>query len=186
MKGHKYKRLEHHGRKIAIDVNIVSLISKLWALGIETTSSCQDSCRLYCKHKFKLKNGIFQKVKTKSCYNHIWIAFASANDLEKFLNLTAEYHGSDQSMYAQMGCDRFPSAKYIYKDHWDYGFFICNNGVELKIQRPTINGKRLTYSVVVDIGCTKNNFVIKPQFTFPKEHLSYVEGKLDQALKVKK
>jgi hypothetical protein len=39
----------------------------------------------------------------------------------------------------------------------------------------------------IDDGCKKNNFIMSPQLTFPREHLSYVEERIELALsKLKK
>ena len=77
---HAYKRISHKGRSVCIDKDIVSLLEKMWKLGIETTSSCQANCNFACKHKYKvrkLENGIKCKnvVPTKDCYNNVWLAF---------------------------------------------------------------------------------------------------------------
>lgn len=191
MNKHKQKRINFKGQKILIDEEIAPLLRKMWRLGIITNGSCQASCNFNCKHKYKkkhLKDGrvYSAKIKTKNCHNNIWIVFATAKDIELFYNIVAEYcpdtfyHKDFYKNKDKMYCKMHGSA---IKDNWALSYSLYNNGVEGHFGRPTINGKRNTYSLWMEDGCGENNFIVQPQLTFPRAHLKYVEERLDLELK---
>lgn len=188
MSKHKTKYLTYKGSKVKIDKDIAGLISKMWKLGINTNNSCQAMCSFLCDHKVKIiienesKRKVYTKVLKKYCNNSIWIVFESVKDLELFYNIVAKY---DTPMYDKMSCDRFVRVsnkeKFIY-DNWGFGFLMNNNGVNGHWGRPIIDGKRSTCEMWIDDGCNQNDFVLRPQITFPKEHQVFIERQLDIAL----
>jgi hypothetical protein len=195
-KRHPFKWVKYKNQNIRIDKDIVSLLSKMWKLGINTTNSCQALCNFTCNHKYEVisdKDGDYYSViETKHCLNNIWLCFESVRDVEKLYNIVAEYTSerSDEAMYHKMSCDRAlqtGQTKFRHsKDGWAFCFHMANHGVFGHWGRPKWRGKRSTVEMWMEDGCGKNNFVLEPQITFPRSHLEYVESKLDQALKKKK
>lgn len=194
---HPFKWLTFDGRKVRIDEDIAPLLSKMWKLGIRTTNSCQAQCNFVCKHKYKTikyKNGtsFTSHNKTKTCYNSVWLAFETVSDIELFYNIVSEYHpDDDNSMYSKMSCDRFvptgPSNKYRHgTEGWSFHFLMSNVGTKGHWGRPNWGGKRSTVQMWIEDGCDKCEFILQPQITFPRTHIEYVEGRLNQALKRKK
>jgi hypothetical protein len=198
---HKFKWRTYKGHKVRIDEDLVSLIDKMWALGIGTRSCCQEHCSFSCAHKWtttKYKDGTSysRHNKTKSCYNNVWMCFETSKDAEKFYNIVAEYvHDSwkdenKSSMYNLMSCDRFVACagkKFKYPiDSWQWSFLLENNGVEGHFGRPKWGNKRSTVEMWIEDGCKKNNFIIVPQITFPRKHIKHVEERLQLALNKKK
>lgn len=172
---HPFKWLKYNEQNIRIDKDIAPLISRIWKLGIKTTSSCQEHCSFVCGHKIKIINNYYEPVRTKRCKNHIWIVFASAKDLEKFYNYVAEYSTNHTSLYEYI----IRTADKNYHDSiWSLDWVPVNYGIFGHWGRQTINGKRQTYEVWIEDGCDKNNFIMQPQLTFPKKHLKYVEERL--------
>jgi hypothetical protein len=180
---HHFKWLKYNKQNIRVDADIASMIQKMWKLGIETCGSCQEHCSFNCKHKYKYvkdEDGIkcLNKIKTKNCYSDIWIVFPSSEDLEKFLNVVAEYSPEKNSVYELILGNK------KLKDSWSYLYPRPENlGTFGHWGRPTVNGKRHTYEVWIEDGCKKNNFKIEPQLCFPRKHLEYVNQRLDSALK---
>lgn len=194
---HHTKILPFRDRKVRVDVAIAPMLSKMWKLNINTFSSCQANCSFICDHKMKAhpkdENGMqhFEKIPGKNCRNNIWLAFETCGDLERLLNVVAEYDEKDGSMYHKMGCDRFINrndhrTQYTPKDAWQYHFYMGNAGVQGHWGRPMWGTKRSTQECWIEDGCEENNFVIQPQLTFPQKHLQYVESRLDLALGQKK
>jgi hypothetical protein len=188
---HHFKWLKYMGDNVRIDRDIAPLLSKMWKLGIQTTNSCQAHCNFNCKHKRKQvkskKYGTYSEViPTKHCYNNVWICFHSATDLELFYNMVAEYTKDRDSMYNAMGCDAFMQTQGTNfmggEKRWSFSFLLRNFGVEGHWGRPKFKGKRSTREMWIDDGCKKNNFMISPQVTFPRDHLPYIEDRLQQAL----
>ncbi len=195
---HRFRWMTYDGYKVRIDRDIAPLIEKMWKLGIRTTNSCQAHCNFNCSHKIKVhpvaKDGtqFFETIKTKHCNNNVWLAFESVREVEKLYNIVAEYDTKEGSMYELMSCDRGlftrgqKKSKYRKDDSWAFTFIFFNNGVRGHFGRPTENGKRLPYEIWIEDGCGKNNFVLSPQITFPRKHLSYVEHRLDLEIKKRK
>lgn len=197
---HSFNWLKYNGKNVAIDKEIVPLLSKMWKLGIKTTASCQQVCSFACKHKRKVvksKDGNYLKpIYTKHCLSNIWLAFESAKDVEALYNYVAEYkkpatwEEARNSMYGLMNCDlctQNTKNQFLYPDNaWAFLFVMANNGVYGHWGRPTFNGKRVGYEMWIKDGCKKNNFVIEPQITFPRLHLQYVEERLDLAISKKR
>lgn len=192
---HPFKWMTYNDKKVRIDKEIAPLLSKMWALGIHTTNSCQEQCNFTCKHKYKVikyKTYSFNKpIKTKNCNNSIWLAFESTKDVEKLYNIVAEYEpNDDNSMYGKMSCDRFvQTGQTRFKqasDGWTFSFCMTNEGVDGHWGRPKFGNKKSTQEMWIKDGCKKCKFVIQPQITFPKIHLQYVEDRLDLALKRKR
>lgn len=183
---HKFKWIIYEGDRVAIDAEIVPLITKLWKLGIKTTSSCQALCSFNCDHKWKKNKNDYQKINSKNCYSDIWLCFNSSEDLEKLYNIVAEYSKDNKSMYNKMGCDRviYDSGLKFKRiiDCWEFLFIMDNRGIEGHWGRPTFGKKQSTQLMWIEDKCSKNNFVISPQITFPRKHLSYVEEKLQLAI----
>lgn len=181
---HPFKILSYNGRKVWIDEDIAPLLSNMWKLGIRTWNSCQGMCSFKCAHKVKikkLKNGItnYTNIRTKECGKFVWLVFDRAEDLELFYNLVAEPKDFDneKSMYGQVESPNIWSIKYPMRNH----------GISGHWGRPNWGGKRSTQMMWIDDGCKKNNFIMSPQLTFPREHLSYVEERIELALsKLKK
>lgn len=191
---HKYKWLTYKGGRVQIDRDIAPLLSNMWKLGIGTSNSCQAQCSFVCKHKHKIEKTsdgqeFWDIVDTKNCYNNVWLAFESTKDVERFNNYVAEYATGRDTMYACMSCDMFVNTdggKLRPKDSWAYSFLLRNQGVQRHFGRPMIGKKRSTQEMWVEDGCKKNNFVMKPQITFPRIHLPYVEARIQSALDKKK
>src|SRR5271166_182818 len=193
---HKYTTLTFRKQKVHIDKDIAPMVSKMWKLGINTTNSCQAQCSFVCKHKVKVhpknKHGtqFFETIETKSCNNNVWLAFESSADVELLYNIVAEYDNDDDhfnnGMYHKMSCDRFvqtAEAKYRHPvDGWAFGFLMSNTGVNYRhgYRKWGSTGSKILCRIPT--GCKKNNFVIQPQITFPRAHMSYVESRLDLAL----
>jgi hypothetical protein len=164
MPKHKFKNLIRGGRKVEIDEDIAPLIEKMWKLGINTNNSCQADCSFSCKHKCKIKklksgDEYFDVIKTKKCYNNVWISFDSIKDVELLYDSVAEYDKAFDSMYSRMNCGRFVETANNYNnppDSWAFSFYFRNDGGKLK----------------------KNKFVMSPQITFPRIHIPYIEGRL--------
>lgn len=190
---HKTKVLFLKGKRVLVDEDIVPLVSKLWKCNINTTNSCQEHCSFTCEHKWQVvkypDGDCLEPIVTKHCYNNVWLAFESSTDVERLYNIVAEYDTSfsDESMYGKMSCDRMvQTGQTNYRhslDGWAFNFVMHNNGAFGHWGRPKINGKRSTFQVWVDDGCTKNDFVIQPQLTFPRKHISYIESRIDLVLK---
>lgn len=192
---HPYKILKYKNQKVWIDKDIISLLQKMWKLGIETTVSCQKSCNLQCNHKYKIHpkdkygNRFYEKIESKNCLNNIWVAFESVKDLEKFYNIVAEFFPSninkkinkDQDIYYHMlGYGSFKENP----NKWSKVFSLDNEGARGYFKKTTKKGfKRATSPHLVLTDCQKNNFVVRPQITFPIIHLEYIEKKLDEELK---
>lgn len=183
---HPYKILNYKGKNVKIDKDIVSLISKLWKAKINTISSCQEECSIFCQHKSILKNNTYITKKTKCCLDNIWILFESIADMEKLYNIVAEFSPPENknSIYNLMGASCYfggnimrPSTEY-----WGALFLVDNDGELRSWYRPYIDGKRVGYEMCRVDGCKKNKFVIRPSLTIPKKHLSYVESQLDKYL----
>ena len=107
--------------------------------------------------------------------------------LEKFYNIVAEYVLDDKgTMYAFM--HGYDSKKYCH-DNWEINPVIWNRGELFQVKRlPKVQASglpkyRKTQDRFVPAGCGDNNFKFQPQLTFPFKHLSYVEERLDKALK---
>jgi hypothetical protein len=193
---HKTKKIMYNGRKVSIDIDIVPLLTKMWALGIRTYNSCQGQCSFLCGHKTthkKRKDGIveFNYIRTKECNNNVWIAFDSTKDVEKLYNIVAEWEPSNlqhekSSMYVKMGGDRAQRSKKLSPEDWSLNYVMRNHGVLGHWGRPKWGNKRSTCILWCEDDCKKNKFVIEPQLTFPRTHLQYVESKLDAALARKK
>jgi hypothetical protein len=189
---HRFKWMKYRGTKVAIDVDIAPLCSKLWRLGIRTTNSCQGHCSFDCNHKTKIhpvkKDGtqFFESIKTNHCNDCVWIVFESALDVEMFYNAVAEYvpyKSRKNSMYAHIkGYDR----KKYPRDIWSLRFYPRNYGITGHWGRPKWGNKRSTRLMWIEDGCDENYFIIQPQLTFPRKHLPYVEEKLKQALRDKR
>ena len=201
---HVFKWRTYKGHKVRIDEDIVSMLDKIWALGIGTTNSCQEQCNFNCDHKWihkKYKNGTTysRHDRTKNCYNCVWLSFETSKDAEKFYNIVAEYvpnswEVEDKScMYNLMSCDRVvgnshkkPSRIKSNPDSWSWCFILRNYGVEGHFGRPTYKGRREKYEMWIEDGCKKNDFILAPQITFPRKHLKHVEERLQLALNKKK
>lgn len=191
------------GDRVRIDREIAPLLTKMWQLGIRTTNSCQEHCSPTCPHKpkkIKYSDGsvLYTHTKTKSCGNRIWIVFETAKSLEKFYNYVAVW-----APYAKKG-EPFASpemhdiyhdivdncSQKYYPDSWERRDYICNWGIELSSKRipaTQASGEKVkTIGILTEVGCKKNNFKIMPQLYIPRKHLSYVEERLDIALKKKK
>lgn len=202
---HPFKWMVYEGEKIRIDRDIVPLLSKMWEYGIHTTNSCQGVCsREYCKHKVvvkKLKNGnLYDKVlRTKNCGDRIWIAFASARDMERFYNLVAVYEkwrrGQPDSMYEKIngwaGRDVVKGGKFKFErnsDNWEVQLHMPNEGVLghwIEIPNGFPNESKFI-TVWEEDECPRNNFRIQPQIWFPRKHLSYVMEKIELAVNRKR
>ena len=202
---HTFKWRTYRGCKVRIDEDIVSLLDKMWALGIGTTNCCQEHCNFNCDHKWthkKYKNGTTHSRHnvTKHCYNSVWMVFETSRDAEKFYNIVAEYvpeswkDENESSMYNLMSCDRAVlsshkrSSRRIKSnpDSWSWCFILHNYGVEGHFGRPKWGNKRSTVEMWIEDGCKKNDFILAPQITFPRKHLKYVEERLQLALNKKK
>lgn len=192
---HTFKWLTYKGRKVRIDEEIAPLISKMWKLGIGTQCCCQEYCNFNCNHKYvtrtdkKTKEKYTAVVPTKHCHNNVWIYFESSSDVERLYDIVAEYDPkhSDGSMYDKMSCDsvlRTEKSKFNpLKEGWSFIFVMTNLGVDGHFGRPIFDGKRSTCEMWIEDGCKKNNFYIQPQLTFPRKHISYLEERLDLAIK---
>lgn len=192
---HKSKTLKFDGYNVRIDAEIAPLLSKLWKLGIRTTSCCQAVCSKKCKHKKIIKtyrdgSKLHTHTKTKHCYNRVWVCFESATDLQNFYNIVAEYvldKDDEGTMYAFI--NGWGSKKFE-QDVWEVSPCIFNRGVETKIIRVpaslALGVKTKTIGVFKDVACEKNYFSFEPQLRFPRKHLDYVESRLDLALKKQK
>ncbi len=179
-KRHPFKWLIYNGERIPIDRDIVPLIAGIWKLGIKTTSCCQAHCSLVCNHK---RNSRYEIIPTKHCHDNVWIAFETVKDMERLFDVVAQYDDSDGSMYDLMSCDNSMSyRKKQPKDCWAFDFYMRNDGVKGHWGRPIINGKRSSQQLWIDDGCEENGFVVQPQLTFPRKHLSYVEERIKLAL----
>lgn len=184
---HPYKIVNYKGNKIRIDKGILSLLTKMWKLGIVTTNSCQSFCSFSCNHKRKIiknkKYGKYSKIiTTRNCRNNIWIVFNSIKDLEKFYNYVAEYYPVDNKMYSNMHCDLafFHNKKSKDLDSWSMVCSMDNDGVYGHTEKSMCWGKKSL--MFVEDGCKKNKFVVRPQLTIPHKHLAYVEARLQLAL----
>lgn len=77
-----------------------------------------------------------------------------------------------------MGCER----KERPLDAWIMKACPDNRGIIGHWERPTYGNKRSSQMMWIDDGCERNNFVLMPHLTFPRKHLSYVEGRITIAL----
>jgi hypothetical protein len=184
-KRHPFKWKIYNGSKIRIDMDIVSILEKMWKLGIKTNNSCQAHCKFSCNHKWKIhkyKNGSTydECIRTPNCYSNVWISFDTSKDLEKFYNYLAVYN---TPMYKQMNCDRFVGHS---KEGWEFSFLLRNHGVKGHFGRPMHKNKRLSFNVWIEDGCDNNDFIISPQISFPRIDLPYVEERLQLAINKKR
>jgi hypothetical protein len=76
---HPTVSVEVGNRKEEIDEMIAPLVRELWVAGLSTAMSCQEEFR-----------------------ETAWIEFFVVEDLEKFINIVAEYDVSSHSMYARI------------------------------------------------------------------------------------
>lgn len=198
---HPFKWMVYEGEKIRIDRDIAPLLSSIWELGIHTTNSCQGVCSRHCKHKVihtKLKTGelLSEKIKTPECRNRVWIAFASARDLERFINLVAVYEKDvREGMYELINGwgshDEWKRGKFRcikHPDNWEYIHHMPNRGIRDHVERfpNNIPGEPKYYYAFVEDDCPKNNFRMQPQLQFPRKHLPYVMERLEAALQRKR
>jgi len=164
-KRHKYKKLIYNNKLINIDIEIAKLLSLMWKLGIKTTNSCQEYCSFNCKHIWKKSNkkdGIIHYTHslTKDCYNSIWIAFESSEDLELFYN------------YIGIWEKNFPDSS-----TWQILAVMDNDGII-----GCWKGRPLSWH---ENSCGKNLFKLRPQLTFPKKDLSLIERLLEISIENK-
>lgn len=104
-KPHKTIKLEHFtGFTCDIDKNISRLIKYIWMCNIDTYNSCENNVP----------------------YDYIWIQFASAMDLEKFLNIIFKDIKINDDHYIK-GNNAFP---YNKKNSWVYNINIEEDNYE--------------------------------------------------------
>jgi hypothetical protein len=197
---HHFKWLNHQGQKIRIDRDIAPLLTEMWALGIQTTNSCQGVCSTKCKHKLKIKklkggNTLFDKVLTPECRSYVWIAFQSAKDMERFYNLVAVYEKQERdqpvNMYAIIngwaGKDVKRNGKFVrwerHPDNWEVVNHMPNNGIRGHEEKGVNNipGKPKFFLYWEEDDCSQNDFRMEPQVKFPRKHLQYVMERLQVA-----
>lgn len=126
---HVAKYLTIDGRRIRIDANIAQLVSGLDRLGIRTFSSCDSGCGGWCKRKHKQlpDTSEWTKVKgkktlvkvshhkkPKQCSESVWLAFESATDAMKMLNVVYDNDDAEKLQCHMQGFGRKQSHAWVW------------------------------------------------------------------------
>lgn len=185
-------RKDKYGKyRIKIDRDIVRLISLMWKLGIDTSNSCQATCAYDCKCRPNYR-------KWKTCNQHVWIAFPSSRDIEKFMNIVAKFEMTNDKHEWTMYDHVQGYGRKLGQPSWLFSFCMANHGEKKVIKKgyfkkPQVHKhiegtkakKQKSYSYFETIGCGRNNFRVEPQLHFQRQYLDYVVKRLEAALYAK-
>lgn len=195
-RGNYLYRTDKYGKyRVKIDKDISHMISLMWKLGIDTSNSCQAACAYDCKCRYK--NGGNEK-KRAGCNNHVWIAFPSSRELEKFMNIVAKFEPTNDkhewTMYDHVQGYGRPCGE----PSWLFSFAMSNHGEKKVIKKgyfdkPTVHGhlegtkakKQKSFGYFDTVGCGRNNFRVEPQLHFQRQYLEYVVKRLEEAVYVR-
>lgn len=172
---HHFKWMKFKGGNVRIDIDIAPLIANMWKLGINTTNSCQADHDLGWRCCPDTKP-------SSECTQYVWLAFESARDLEVFLNTVSKYTPGPQNendMYHHINHMWF--GRRDDKKDWMIKASCQNYGEQVRFK---FSSNKKPTQVIFD-GSGKNNFIMQPQLSFPREHLPYVEQKIQEALNKK-
>jgi hypothetical protein len=184
MKRHPTLPFFYKGELVRIDRELAPIIADLWALGIDTQNCCQQSCAGWCpkKHRSKLikKGKTAEWTKVRYCQDRAYIAFASAEDYQAFLNLMADWTKRPRSakgrLYNRIAPWSPGDTRHWKTDAWVAQIWLDNGGILAHINRD---------QMIVEDSCKKNDFRISVMLFLPRTDLDFVGKRLRKAVEKK-
>lgn len=157
---HPQIEVDHNGQKIHIDENIAELIKLIWKNEIETMGCCEGDNE------------------TKS-----YIHFKYIEDLQKFLNIVAQYPDKSHPKFFQKSLyARITGDEYGVDNKWEYEIGVINLGIRQKIIHHDApenclskKGKECVClegdTEIIEEYLGHNDFIIYPIVRFPKSDI---------------